>query len=160
MAHDPTRLTLNGRPVAVDADPEAPLLYVLRGPLGLKAARFGCGVGLCGACTVIVGGRAVRSCDMPLSAAAGAAVETVEGLAEADPPHPLIGAIVDGQAAQCGYCLPGIVMSAKALLDATPRPSRKEIATALDQNLCRCGAHLRILAAIEIAAARLAGDGR
>ena len=160
MAHDPTRLTLNGRPAEVNADPETPLLYVLRGTLGLKAARFGCGVGLCGACTVLLDGKAVRSCDMPLSAAAGAVVETVEGLAEADPPHPLITAILDGQAAQCGYCLPGIVMSAKALLDGTPRPSRKEIAAALDQNLCRCGAHLRILAAIEIAAARMAGEGR
>lgn len=149
------RLTLNGRDVETDADPETPLLHVLREVWGARTARFGCGTGLCGACMVVVDGKAHPSCDMPLSVAEGRRVETVEGLAAADPPHPLIGALVDRQAAQCGYCLPGIVMSAKALLDETAAPSRAEIAASLDGNLCRCGTHVRILDAIETAAARM-----
>lgn len=148
------RLTLNGQPVEVNADPDTPLLYVLRGALDAKTARFGCGVGLCGACTVIVDGRARCSCDMPLAEAEGATVETAEGLAT-DPPHPLLAAMIDRQAAQCGYCLPGIVMAAKALLDHEPRPSRQRIAEILAGNLCRCGAHVRILDAVEDAAVRL-----
>lgn len=151
------RLTLNGRPVEATVDPDTPLLYVLRNTFGAKTARYGCGGGLCGACTVIVNGKRAFSCDVPVATVDGAAVETVEGLAESDPPHPLIGAFVDRQAAQCGYCLPGIVMAAKALLDETPRPSRREIAEALDGNLCRCGTHVRILDAIENAAAEMAG---
>lgn len=153
MQRDPIRLTLNGRPVEAHSDPDAPLLSALRHELGARTVRFGCGEGLCGACTVVVDGRAVCSCDVPLSAVAGAVVETVEGLAEAEPPHPLLAAFVARQAAQCGYCVPGIMMSAKALLDHTPRPSRAEIAAALDGNLCRCGTHVRILDAIEAAAA-------
>ena len=160
MKHDPTRLTVNGRPTEVDADPEMPLLYVLRGELGLKTARFGCGVGMCGACTVLVDGEAARSCDVPLWSVADKKVETVEGLAEADPPSLLIEAVIEEQAAQCGYCLPGIVLSAEALLRTNPRASRSEIVMALDGNLCRCGAHLRILGAVEKAAARMAGDGQ
>lgn len=155
-----TRFTLNGKPVEVTADPDTPLLYVLRDDLDAKTARFGCGVGLCGACTVIVDGKAVQSCDMPLSVAAGANVETAEGLAAATPPHPLIGAIIERQAGQCGYCLPGIVMAAKALLDTTSQPSRAAIAESLAGNLCRCGAHVRILDAVEAAAATLAGQAR
>ncbi|SEA73548.1 (2Fe-2S)-binding protein [Rubrimonas cliftonensis] len=151
-----TTLTLNGAEVAVEADPDAPLLHALRGSLGLTGARFGCGEGQCGACMVLVDGRATPSCDMPLYAAAGRSVETVEGLAD----HPLVAAIVEGQAGQCGYCLPGIVVAAKALLDRNPRPSRAEIAAALDGNLCRCGAHLRILKAVEAAAARMAEAAR
>ncbi|MEX6508682.1 (2Fe-2S)-binding protein [Jiella sp. M17.18] len=156
MASDPIQLTLNGRPASIDSDPHTPLLYALRGNLGLRSARFGCGVGMCGACTVLVDGKAIRSCDAPVWSVGGKAVVTLEGLVEAG--SPLIEAVVEEQAAQCGYCLPGILMSAKALLDECPRPSRAEIAEALDGNLCRCGAHLRILRAIETAAARLAGD--
>lgn len=149
-------LTVNGAAVTVEADPDAPLLYALRGPMGLTGARFGCGEGQCGACMVLVDGRATPSCDMPLSAVEGRSVETVEGLAD----HALVAAVVEGQAGQCGYCLPGIVVAAKALLDRTPRPGRAEIAAALDGNLCRCGAHLRILKAVEAAAARMAEAAR
>jgi nicotinate dehydrogenase subunit A len=151
-----TAFTLNGRPVSVRADPTVPLLHVLREDLGLKATRFGCGQATCGACTVIVDGRAVMSCDLPLSAVAGAAVETAESLDTA-PPHPLIDAFLDHQAGQCGYCLPGILMAAKALLDAEPAPDRARIAQALDPNLCRCGTHVRILDAVEDAARRMVG---
>lgn len=159
MAVDETntvRLTLNGNPVEVTAPPDTPLLYVLRDMLDAKGARFGCGDGLCGACTVIVDGAAQCACDVPVSAVAGAVIETVEGLAAQQPPHPLVAAVIERQAVQCGYCLPGIVMAAKALLDRTPRPSRADIAAALDGNLCRCGTHVRILDAIETAAAQMA----
>lgn len=154
------RLMVNGTSVDVDVHPDTPLLYVLRGPLGAKSARFGCGDGLCGACTVIIDGKAERSCDVPVSVAAGKTIETVEGLAAQQPPHPLISSVIARQAVQCGYCLPGIVMTAKAFLDETPRPSRREIAEALDGNLCRCGTHHRILDAIEAAAADMAEAGR
>ncbi|WP_108660174.1 (2Fe-2S)-binding protein [Acuticoccus kandeliae] len=153
------RLTVNGASMEVSVDPDTPLLYVLRGPLGLKGARFGCGEGVCGACSVIADGKAVRACDVPVGTLAGASIETVEGLS-ASPRHPLIEAVIERQAAQCGYCLPGIIMNAKALLDRTPRPSRREIAAALDDNLCRCGTHVRILDAIERAAARMAETAR
>lgn len=147
-----TSFTLNGRTVSVGLPEATPLLYALRGPLGARTARFGCGDGLCGACTVIVDGKAVMSCDMPLSEAAGTRVETAESLAEGATPHPLFEAVLEFQAAQCGYCVPGILMAAKALLDANPDPSRDEIIEAIDANLCRCGAHTRLIAAIESAA--------
>ncbi len=143
--------TLNGQKTAVAADPQIPFLYALREVLGLKGTRFGCGDAACGACTVIVDGEAVTSCDLPLSVVAGKVIETVESL-DMDPPHPLIEAALEFQAAQCGYCLPGILMAAKALLDRNPRPDRSEIIAALDNNLCRCGAHLRILSAVKRAA--------
>jgi nicotinate dehydrogenase subunit A len=134
-----------------------PLLYVLRESLGLKGTRFGCGQGLCGACVVTVDGRAVFSCDTPLWQVAGASVMTVEGLA--DPAtgrwHPLQQAFIDEQAGQCGYCLSGIVMRAHALLSEHPNPSRQQIVEALERHLCRCGAHLRIVRAIERAAAMM-----
>lgn len=152
MSKEPIRLTLNGRAVEAYGDPDTPFLSVLRHELGILTARFGCGEGLCGACTVVIDGRAVCSCDVPLSDVEGARVETVEGLAASDPPHPLIGAFIARQAAQCGYCIPGILMTAKALLDTNPTPTRAEIATALDGNLCRCGTHVRILDAVEAAA--------
>lgn len=148
---------LNGEPCAISVDPETPLLYVLRRDLGMSATRFGCGDGLCGACTVIVDGRALPSCDTPVGAVAGKAVETAEGMAQGDTAHPIVTALIEEQAGQCGYCLPGIVMSAKALLHETPQPTRTQIAAALDGNLCRCGAHLRILRAIELAAERMRG---
>jgi nicotinate dehydrogenase subunit A len=142
-------LTVNGTRHEVPADRDVPLLYVLRNDLGLSGARFGCGNGLCGSCTVIVGGRAVRSCSVAVGDVAGP-VTTIEALGGA---HPLQRALVAEQAGQCGYCLSGIVMSAKALLDATPRPSEAEIRSALDPNLCRCGSHTRILRAVRRAAA-------
>ena len=147
-----TTLNVNGAAHTVAADPETPLLYVLRNDLKLKGARFGCGQGECGACTVLVDGKAVQSCDFTLAAAAGKAVTTVEGISANGRLHPLQQAFIDEQAAQCGYCITGIIMAAKALLDANPRPSDAEIRTALKGNLCRCGTHHRILRAIRRAA--------
>ncbi|MGH8703423.1 MAG: (2Fe-2S)-binding protein [Burkholderiales bacterium] len=148
-------LTVNGKSHAVSAEPETALLYVLRNDLKLKGARFGCGLGQCGACTVLVDGKPVQSCDLPLSAAAGKAITTVEGLAPDGELHPLQAAFIAEQAAQCGYCITGIIMRAKALLDANPRPTDAEIRSALKGNLCRCGTHRRILRAIQRAAAEM-----
>ena len=149
-------IDVNGRRHAVQAEPETPLLYVLRNDLKLKGARFGCGLGQCGACTVLVDGKPVQSCDSPLSAAVGKAVITVEGIAVDGKLHPLQQAFIDEQAAQCGYCITGIIMTAKALLDVNPRPSDAELRAALKGNLCRCGTHLRILRAIRRAAEEVA----
>ena len=145
-------LNVNGTAYEIAADPETPLLYVLRNDLQLKGARYGCGAGFCGACMVIVDGKAVPSCDVPVSAVAGTSVTTIEGIGTPAEPHPLQRAFIDEQAAQCGYCVTGIIMSAKALLDARPRPSDAEIREALAANLCRCGTHTRILKAIQRAA--------
>jgi len=142
------QLIVNGGAHEVAAEPETPLLYVLRNDLKLKGTRFGCGHGQCGACTVVIDGKAVQSCDLPVSAAAGKAITTVEGLAADGRLHPLQQAFIAEQAAQCGYCVSGIIMAAKALLDAKPKPSEAEIRTALKGNLCRCGTHHRILRAI------------
>jgi len=144
---------VNGKRHVISAEPETPLLYVLRNDLQLKGARFGCGLGQCGACTVLVDGKPVQSCDFPLSAAAGKAVLTIEGLSANGRPHPLQQAFIDEQAAQCGYCVTGIIMTAKALLDTNPHPSDAEIRAALKGNLCRCGTHQRILRAIRRATA-------
>jgi nicotinate dehydrogenase subunit A len=149
-------LRVNGISREVRAEPETPLLYVLRNELNLKAARFGCGLGQCGACTVLIDGKAVQSCDLPLSAAAGHEVTTVEGISSNGKLHPLQQAFIDEQAAQCGYCITGIILTAKALLDANPQPSDAEIRSALKGNLCRCGTHHRILRAIR----RVAGGRR
>jgi nicotinate dehydrogenase subunit A len=143
---------VNGQRHEVRADPETALLYVLRNDIRLKGARYGCGLGQCGACTVLVDGRPVQSCDFPLLAAAGKSITTIEGLAAGGKLHPLQRAFVEEQAAQCGYCITGIIMSAKALLDANPRPSEADIRTALKGNLCRCGSHQRIVRAIRRAA--------
>ena len=145
-------LNVNGRRHEAGAEPETPLLYVLRNDLKLKGARFGCGLGQCGACTVLVDGKPVQSCDLPLSAAAGKSVTTIEGLAVNGKPHPLQQAFIDEQAAQCGYCITGIIMAAKALLDANRNPSDGDIRAALKGNLCRCGTHHRILRAVRRAA--------
>jgi aerobic-type carbon monoxide dehydrogenase small subunit (CoxS/CutS family) len=153
-------LNVNGRRHEVGADPETPLLYALRNDLKLKGARFGCGLGQCGACTVLVDGKPVQSCDLPLSAAAGKAITTVEGLAVNGKLHPLQQAFVDEQAAQCGYCVTGIIMVAKALLDANPHPSDAEVRAALKGNLCRCGTHQRILRAVHRAAGQLKEPAR
>lgn len=147
-------INVNGAPHAVDADGETPLLYVLRNDLKLKGARFGCGAGQCGACTVIVDGKAVQSCDVPVSAVVGKAITTIEGIGRDGRLHPLQQAFIEEQAAQCGYCASGIIMTAKALLDANPRPTDAEIRAALTRNLCRCGTHLRILRAIRSAAGK------
>jgi nicotinate dehydrogenase subunit A len=143
---------VNGRPCHIEAEPETPLLYVLRNELKLKGTRFGCGLGQCGACTVIVDGAAVQSCDVPVSAVAGKRVTTIEALSENGRIHPLQQAFIDEQAAQCGYCASGIIMSAKALLDENPGASDDQVREALAGNLCRCGTHSRILRAIRRAA--------
>ncbi len=141
-------LQVNGARYAVAVEPETPLLYVLRNDLKLKGTRFGCGVGLCGACTVVIDGKAVQSCDIPVAAAVGKQITTIEGLATVEKLHPLQSAFIAEQAAQCGYCASGIIMSAYALLARKPRPSNEEIVAAIDGNLCRCGTHARILRAI------------
>lgn len=158
----PLNLSINGKAHALpDETPaDTPLLDILRNTLGLTGTRFGCGLEQCGACMVLVDGRPVQACNAALDAVAGKQVTTVEGLAGADGSlHPLQQAFLDEQAGQCGYCLSGILMSAKALLDANPNPSRAEIAAALDGNLCRCGSHVRILKAVEGAAATMRAEG-
>ena len=141
-------ISVNGTEHEISAEGNTPLLYVLRNDLGLKAAHFGCGTGQCGACRVLLDGRAVASCDTPLWAAAGKRITTVEGLGDAAHPHPLQSAVIAEQAGQCGYCLPGILMSAAALLANNPAPSESEVRVALDENLCRCGSHNRIVRAV------------
>ncbi len=147
---------LNGKPARVRVDdPEMPLLYALRDDLGLHGPRFGCGLGQCGACTVNVDGEAVRSCVTPVSAVARKRVLTLEGLGTPEKPHPLQKAFIDEQAVQCGYCINGMIMQAKAMLDANPHPTAEQIKQELSQNLCRCGTHLRILRAIQRAASEI-----
>jgi nicotinate dehydrogenase subunit A len=151
---------VNGEPVSVALDnEETSLLAVLRDTLGLMGTRFGCGFEQCGCCMVLIDGAAEKACAKPVWSVVGKSVTTVEGLGSADSPHPLQQAFLDLQAGQCGYCLSGMIISAKALLDRNPAPSRAEIATALDDNFCRCGAHTRILKAVEQAAARMRGAG-
>ena len=146
-------ITVNGRPHRADADGEAPLLYILRNDLKLKGARFGCGSGVCGACTVVIDGKAVQSCDISLTAVAGKHITTIEGIGGIGRLHALQSAFIAEQAAQCGYCTSGIIMTAYALLARNARPSEAEIREALDGNLCRCGAHVRIVRAVQRAAA-------
>jgi nicotinate dehydrogenase subunit A len=148
-------LTVNGRRHEVDAEDDTPLLYVLRNHLGLKGTRFGCGVGLCGACFVLADGRPVYSCDTPLWSVAGKSIRTVEGLGDDGQPHPVARALVAGQAAQCGYCMSGIVVAAAALLAGNPDPTEAEVRAALDPNLCRCGSHNRVVGAVLSAAAEM-----
>ena len=150
------QFTVNGRPVSVSLDnEETPLLAVLRNDLNLMGTRFGCGLEQCGSCMVLIDGQPEKSCTKPVWNVAGKAVTTVEGLGTPEHPHPLQQAFIDLQAGQCGYCLSGILISAKALLDRNPKPTRAEIATALDGNICRCGTHNRILKAVEKAAATM-----
>jgi nicotinate dehydrogenase subunit A len=158
---DPIELTVNGRTVTVTvANEEASLLAVLRNDLALVGTRFGCGLEQCGCCMVLIDGEPVKSCAKPAWSVAGKSITTVEGLGTPERPHPLQQALLDEQAGQCGYCLSGILISAKALLDRNPAPTRAEIAQALDDNLCRCGSHNRILRAIEKAAAAQRGAAR
>jgi nicotinate dehydrogenase subunit A len=142
------RLLVNGKPQTVDVDPATPLLYVLSDELGLRGPKFGCGLGQCGSCTVLVGGRAVRSCVTPVNRVGTAEVVTLEGLGSPESPHPLQRAFIDLQAAQCGFCLSGVILTAKALLDEHPKASDTEIRQALSGVLCRCFSHTRMLAAI------------
>lgn len=142
------RLRVNGQERSVEAPPDTPLLSVLRETLGLTATRFGCGANQCGACHVLLDGHAVAACDTPLWSVAGKDVTTVEGLGTAERPHPLQQAFIDEQAMQCGYCISGILMSAAALLQRNPHPSEDDVRAALDRNLCRCGAHNRIVRAV------------
>jgi len=151
---------LNGRAQSVDVDPATPLLYVLRDDLRLNGAKFGCGLGQCGACTVIVDRGAVLSCITPVSLVVGRRVRTVEGLGHADRPGPVQQAFIDEQAAQCGYCIAGMVMRAQALLERTPNPTDDEIRREMAINLCRCGTHMRILRAVRRAASLLAASAR
>jgi len=143
---------LNGKPITVTTDDERMLLWVLRSDLGLTGTKFGCGEGLCGACTVVVDGKAVRSCATPLKDVAGKPVVTIDGIG-GDPLHAIQQAFLDHHAFQCGYCTPGMIMTAYAFLQKTPRPTRAQIIAAMDDNLCRCGAHVRIVSAIQQAAA-------
>lgn len=153
-------LEVNGDTREVSAMADTPLLLVLRNDLALNGAKYGCGLGECGACTVIIDGVAARSCVFPLSGAAGRAIVTLEGLGTRQAPHPVQQAFIDEQAAQCGYCLNGMIMTAKALLDRNPNPSEAEVRSELSGNLCRCGTHIEILRAVLRAAHLLTVDGR
>jgi nicotinate dehydrogenase subunit A len=142
------RLTVNGRVQTVDVDPSTPLLYVLSDDLQLHGPKFGCGLGQCGACTVIVRGRAVRSCVTPVSTVGNTDITTLEGLGTPDAPHPIQQAFIDGQAAQCGFCVNGVILTAKAFLDQNPKATDTQIRQALSGVLCRCFSHARMLKAI------------
>lgn len=152
------KLRVNGRECAVRAEPNTPLLYILRNDLKLKGTRFGCGEAQCGACNVLFDGNAVPSCDTPLWSVPGHEITTIEGIGGELGLHPIQQAFIDLQAAQCGYCINGIIMSAKALLEREPDPSDAQIAAALERNLCRCGTHVRILRAIRAAARAMRGQ--
>jgi nicotinate dehydrogenase subunit A len=143
----PYKLTVNGQVSSVSVDPNTPLLYVLRNDLGLKGTRYGCGAGACGSCTVLLDGHAVNSCDTPLWSVQDRAVTTIEALGTSLHPHPVQQAFLDEQAAQCGYCINGMIMSLTALLNIHPTPSDAQLLTTLDRHLCRCGTHMRILQA-------------
>lgn len=151
------RFTVNGQARSVEVrDPAEPLLYVLRNALGLTGAKYGCGLGQCGSCTVLIDGQAALSCQTPISAIAGRSVTTIEGLGSPDKPHPVQAAFIAEQAAQCGYCSSGMVMKSVALLAGNPKPTADEVKAALAGNLCRCGTHPRVLRAV----ARASGSGR
>ncbi|HKE39103.1 MAG TPA: (2Fe-2S)-binding protein [Casimicrobiaceae bacterium] len=150
-------LNVNGKPVSVQVDdPDMPLLYALRNDLGLHGPRFGCGLGQCGSCTVHIDGKAMRSCSVPVSAAAGKKIVTLEGLGTSAKPHPLQRAFVEEQAVQCGYCINGMIMEAAAFLQTNRKPSEAQIREALAGNLCRCGTHLRIVRAVKRASDMMA----
>jgi nicotinate dehydrogenase subunit A len=152
------RFRLNGAETTVDADPDSSLLSILRGPLQMIGPHFGCGANECGACNVIIGGHAVAACDTPLWSVADKDVTTIEGLGSEQHPHPLQRAFIAEQALQCGYCVPGILMSAAALLKQNAKPSDAEVRSALDRNLCRCGSHNRMVRAVLRAAAEMATE--
>ncbi len=152
-------LVVNDRARTLDVDPDTPLLYVLRNDLALRGPRFGCGLAQCGACTVLLEGAAIRSCVTPVSSVERRRITTLEGLGSVARPHPIQRAFIEEQAAQCGYCINGMIMTAKALLDKSPNPTDNEIKHALAGNLCRCGTHLRIVRAVRRAAAAMRKGG-
>ena len=145
-------LTVNGQPHAVDLDPSTPLLYALSDDLALRGPKFGCGLGQCGACTVIINGQAVRSCITPVQTVASAQITTLEGIGTPEKPHPLQQAFIDEQAAQCGFCINAVIMTAKAFLDKNPTPTEAQLEQALSEILCRCFVHVRMFRAIQKAA--------
>ena len=151
-----TSITVNGKTHSVEAATDTPLLYVLRNDLELNGAKYGCGFAQCGACTVVIEGKPVRSCVTPVSAVAGKAITTIEGLGSNGAPHPLQKAFIEEQAAQCGYCANGLIMTAKIFLDKNPRPTEAQIKKALGANYCRCGTHNRIVRAVQRAAKEVA----
>jgi len=151
------RFTLNGKPTSLTVDSDRMLLWVLRGDLGLTGTKYGCGTGLCGSCTVLVDDKAVRSCSLPVKQVQGKRVTTIEGLGQNGKLHPLQKAFMENDALQCGYCTPGMILSAFSLLQSNPRPSYAEIVAGMEGNLCRCGAHKRIVEAIQTAAKEMAG---
>ena len=154
-------LTVNGVAKSVDTwDPQMPLLYALRNELGLHAAKFGCGLGQCGACTVLVDNVSTRSCTLPVAQAVGKRITTSEGLGTPEQPHPVQAAFIAEQAAQCGYCTNGMVMTVVSLLAQTPKPTREQAQAALAGNLCRCGSHDRVLKAVARASGQSTGPGR
>jgi nicotinate dehydrogenase subunit A len=150
-------LKVNGQTRRTAAQPDTPLLYVLRNDFALNGAKFGCGLAQCGACTVLINGKAERSCQTPIRSLANVEISTIEGLGTIDNPHPLQKAFVDEQAAQCGYCISGMMMTAKELLDRNPRPTEADVRAALATNLCRCGTHNRIVRAV-LRAAQVMGS--
>jgi nicotinate dehydrogenase subunit A len=152
-------ITVNGKQHRVEATSDTPLLYVLRNELGLNSPQFGCGSETCGACTVLLGAKAVKSCKLPVSEAAVGAITTLEGLSTAEELHPVQRAFIEEQATQCGYCGNGMIMTAAALLSKNPHPTDEQIRQALDDNLCRCGAHLRIIRAVKRAAELFEKEG-
>lgn len=151
------RFTLNDKPVSIDVDDERTLLWVLRTDLGLTGAKFGCGEGLCGACVVLVDDEAVPSCQMTVGEAAGSEIKTIEGLSTNGDLHPIQKAFVQHDALQCGFCTPGMILKAHSLLASNPNPTRDQIISGMDDNLCRCGAHVRIIQAIQTASEELKG---
>jgi len=151
-------LLVNGAARTAEADPDTPLLYVLRGDLALTGTKFGCGLAQCGACTVLVAGRPVRSCVTPVSAVTGQPITTIEGLGSPERPDPVQAAFIAEQAAQCGYCTAGMVVTARALLEQNRRPTEADVKQALAGNLCRCGSHVRVIRAVLRAAAAMGGS--
>jgi len=152
--------TLNGKKTEVEIDPTQTLLWVIRNNFGLTGTKYGCGTGFCGACTVLIDDEAVRSCTLPVGDIEGKKVITIEGLAKNGKLHPVQQAFIDHDALQCGFCTPGMIMNAAALLTKNPKPTKQEIVEGMEDNLCRCGAHVRIIKAVETAAANMKGGKR
>ncbi len=159
MTQDTIRLTVNGRTYAINAAPDTALLYVLRNDLQLNGPKFGCGLGECGTCTVLIDGVAARSCVIPIEGCTGREITTIEGLGSREHPDVVQQAFIAEQAAQCGYCLNGMIMTTKALFKTNPHPSEQQVLDALRYNLCRCGAHVEIVRAVMRAAGQTAGAG-
>ncbi len=157
MKEELIRFTLNGKETEISLDPTLTLLWVLRDQFGLTGTKYGCGGGFCGACTIIMNGEAVRSCMLPVAGAAGSQILTIEGLSSNGKLHPLQNAFLEKDALQCGFCTPGMIMNAYGLLINNPEPTRKEVIEAMEENLCRCGAHIRIIEAIQAAGKEMKG---